>query len=282
MARQIPVLNLYYIFCYAWDAFDHGAELATGATDAPTFLDLVAHVMDGAVRRLLRQGLDQGYSERTEAVSLLKGSLRIGESLRLISRRSPSLVCRFDERAPDVPHNRVIKAALFRLRSTVGLDPALAASIATLVPRMSGVMDVPLRPEAFRLVQLYGHNSRYAFIVNLARLVMLVTIPEPGSNSARFLDVRNDEASMRRVFEAFVRNLLAREQTAFSVSAPRLLWDVGPGRGSGMLPGMKLDILLQRPDRRIIVDTKYTVRTRNYSTTGRRCDPGIFTSSSPT
>ena len=259
MARPIPVLNVYYMFCYAWGAFEHGAELATAAVNAATLLDLVAHVMDAGVRRLIRRGLDQGYSERTEPLSALQGTIRLGDSIPLLARRSPSLVCRYDERSPDVPHNRVVRAALTRLRATAGLDPAIAARLGTRLTTLSGVADVPLRPEAFRQVQLYRHNSAYAFLVHLARLVMQIAIPEPGGGGARFQDVANDEGSMRRVFETFVRNLLAREQRAFAVSSPRLEWDAGPGPGSGMLPGMRLDILMAGAGRKIIIDTKYTV-----------------------
>lgn len=259
MARPIPVLNVYYMFCYAWEAFEHGAELATAAVDAATLLDLVAHVMDAGVRRLMRRGLDQGYTERTEPLGALRGTIRVGASIPLLARRSPMLVCRYDERAPDVPHNRVVKAALARLWATDGLNPAIAARLGNLLPTLSGITDVPLRPEAFRQVQLYRHNAAYAFLIHLARLVMQSAIPEPGGSEARFRDVANDEGSMRRVFEAFVRNLLAREQRTFAVSSPRLDWDAGPGPGSGMLPGMRLDILLVGAARRVIIDTKYTV-----------------------
>lgn len=259
MARPIPVLNVYYMFCYAWEAFEHGAELATAAVGAATLLDLVAHVMEAGVRRLTRRGLDQGYAERTEPLRALRGAIRVGNSIPLLARRSPSLVCRYDERSLDVPHNRVVKAALARLRATAGLDPAIAARLGTLLPTLSGVADVPLRPEAFRQVQLYRHNAAYAFLIHLARLVMQAAIPEPGGHGAQFRDVANDEASMRRVFEAFVRNLLAREQRTFAVSSPRLAWDAGPEPGSGMLPGMRLDILLAGAGRHVIIDTKYTV-----------------------
>ena len=259
VAKQIPVRNVYYMFCYAWDMFKQGEELASGADESARLPDLVAHVFDGAVRRLLRRRLDQGYAERADILTAPRGRIDVPASLPLRARQSPTLACRIDERSIDVPHNRVVKAALKRLLVTGGIPPALASRLARLLPPFAAVSDVPLRPAAFAAVQLYRHNAGYAFVMHLCRLVMEAAIPDQSDGRSRFRDIANDEHAMRLVFEAFVRNLLKREQKAFNVCRPRLVWDTGDAPRSGMLPGMQLDIFLDSAGRRIIVDTKYTV-----------------------
>jgi 5-methylcytosine-specific restriction enzyme subunit McrC len=247
------------MFCYAWNMFEEGRVLAAGVEVSAKLPDLVAYVMIGAVRRLLRRGLDQGYSERTESLTTPRGRIDIPASLPLRARRSPALACRIDQRSPDVPHNRVVKAALRRLLITVGMPAKLNSELAHLMPAFALVTDVPLRPAAFAAIQLYRHNAAYAFVLHLCRLVMEATIPDQTGRRSRFRDIGNDERTMRIVFEEFVRNLLDREQKAFKVSRPTLAWDTGSAPPSGMLPSMRLDVLLTSPGRIIIVDTKYTV-----------------------
>jgi 5-methylcytosine-specific restriction enzyme subunit McrC len=259
VAKPIPVRNLYFMFCYAWDSFRHGEDLARGAVDAPDLQNLLASVLEQGVRRLLRRGLDHGYAERTAQLSALRGRIALGESLPLRARQASSLVCRFDERAPDVIHNRILKATLVRLATMPSLDPKLVAKLKSLIGLLRDVSVVPLTLAVFRQVQLYRHNAGYGFLLHICRLVMQVAIPEKDGTSTRFYDVANDEASMRLVFEAFVRNLLAREQCSLQVSRPRIKWDTGTEPATDLLPGMQVDMLLQGKGRTIILDTKYTV-----------------------
>ncbi len=239
--------------------FKEGQELAAGATDAATLRELVAHVAEAAVRRLLHRGLDYGYSERDDILTSPRGTVDVPGSIPLRARRTPALSCRFDERTPDVPHNRVVKATVRRLLALEGIPPPLAARLRSLLPAFAAVGETQLRPVAFASVQLYRHNARYAFLLHLCRMVMQAAIPEQAGTRSRFHDVANDEASMRTVFEAFVRNLLKREQHAFEVTRPKLKWDTANAPVSGKLPGMQVDMLLSSPARRIIIDTKYTL-----------------------
>jgi 5-methylcytosine-specific restriction enzyme subunit McrC len=33
--RSIPIENIYYLFCYAWDRFPEGKVIGVGKTDSP-------------------------------------------------------------------------------------------------------------------------------------------------------------------------------------------------------------------------------------------------------
>ena len=140
-----------------------------------------------------------------------RGRIDVPGSLPLRARRSPRLACRIDERSPDVPHNRIVKAALRRLLTAGGVPVKLASSLATLAPAFATVTDVPLRPAAFAAVQLYRHNAAYAFVLHLCRLIMEATIPDQSAGVHGSATLQTTNGGMRAVFEAFVRNLLTRE-----------------------------------------------------------------------
>jgi 5-methylcytosine-specific restriction enzyme subunit McrC len=64
---------------------------------------------------------------------------------------------------------------------------------------------------------------------------------------------------MGRLFEAFVRNFLWREQDLFHVSAPKIDWsvDLAVSSDSTWLPEMRTDITLTSKSRRVVIEVKY-------------------------
>ena len=53
----IPIQNIYYLLCYAWDLLEEADELAVGIEDLPRVEDLLARLLINGTRRLLRRGL---------------------------------------------------------------------------------------------------------------------------------------------------------------------------------------------------------------------------------
>jgi 5-methylcytosine-specific restriction enzyme subunit McrC len=52
---QIPIANIYYLLCYAWDVLEEKETLAdVDALDSTDLLDLFARVLVNGTRRLLR------------------------------------------------------------------------------------------------------------------------------------------------------------------------------------------------------------------------------------
>jgi hypothetical protein len=64
--------------------------------------------------------------------------------------------------------------------------------------------------------------------------------------SYRFADVIPDDRRMPLVFQAFVRNFFALEQTRFKVGAMQIPWDAVPegSQAAALLPRMNTDIVL--------------------------------------
>jgi 5-methylcytosine-specific restriction enzyme subunit McrC len=121
------------------------------------------------------------------------------------------------------------------------------------------VSDIPLSPAAFRQVQLHRNLARYAFLVNVAQLVAKSFIPDERTGVRKFHPFTANEQEMGRLFEAFVRNFLRREQGSFVVDAPKVPWDLDPGDSSdpSWLPEMRTDVMLTNESGRVVIETKY-------------------------
>jgi len=56
----IPIQNLYYLLCYAWNRLDEAELVNVGREDILTPQDLFAKVLIAGANRLLKKGLDRG------------------------------------------------------------------------------------------------------------------------------------------------------------------------------------------------------------------------------
>ena len=61
MAREIPILNLYYLLSYAWDYFQAGELEDLSEEDCPDAANLFALLLTGGLRQLFRRGLERSY-----------------------------------------------------------------------------------------------------------------------------------------------------------------------------------------------------------------------------
>jgi 5-methylcytosine-specific restriction enzyme subunit McrC len=258
-APTIPVENVYYLFCYAWNRFEEGQSIPLGAAPSPDLPNLLARVLLWGTRAILRRGLHRSYQIDEGEIATVRGRIHVGRTLRLQARKVRRLHCEFDELSYDVAHNRIIKASLKRLARAPRLDLELAQELRALAHRFPNVTDIRLERSAFSRIQLHRNNAYYDFLLRVAELAFDCLIPDPAGNGFLFQDVLRDEKKMARVFEEFVRNFYRIEQRGFSVEPLTIQWDaVSLTFGDvGRLPIMRADVFLSSQERRIIIDTKY-------------------------
>ena len=258
-APPIPIENIYYLFCYAWDRFDEAQAISVGAVASPDLPNLLAKVLLAGTRTLLRRGLDRGYQPQQEEIATVRGHIELGETLQLQARRTRRLHCSFDELSHDVLHNRILKASLRRLAKAPTLDRGLAHELQLLARRFADVADIRLDRTVFGRVQLHRNNGRYDLLLRIAELAFNSLLPDTDGLGFRFHNVLRDERKMAAVFEAFVRNFYRSEQRTYAVEPLMMRWDAEPlfEEGAGQLPAMRVDVFLRSPGRQLIIDTKY-------------------------
>lgn len=261
-APAIPIENIYFLFCYAWDRFEEARSIPIGGTASPDLPNLLGRVLLHGTRALMRRGLDRDYQDQCDEIPTVLGHIQLGPSLRLQARNVRKLVCEFDELSRDLLHNRIIKASLRRLARAQTIEAKLAHEMVITAQRMRGVSDLWLERSMFARVQLHRNNAFYDLILKVAELAFDSLLPDPNAVGYAFKDVLRDEARMARVFEDFVRNFYRAEQTEFAVLPLSIQWDATEvsTTGTGRLPLMYVDVYLKGPQRRLIIDTKYYAR----------------------
>ena len=95
---KVPIQNLYYLLCFAWEYLPQELALDVGAIPASAdVLDLCSYVLVNGMEHLFRRGLDQGYFVRQERTSRLRGRINITLTVRHQAWSRPEAVCQFDE-----------------------------------------------------------------------------------------------------------------------------------------------------------------------------------------
>jgi 5-methylcytosine-specific restriction enzyme subunit McrC len=259
----IPIRNLYFLLCYAWNHFHEGQIVSVDVVDSPELSDLLAKVLVGGIRHLLRRGIDRSYATDRDDTSRIRGRILVTPTIERTLPARAQAHCEFDELTSDVLHNQILKTTVDQLSKTEPLDPTLRTELRDIYQRLPEVHTIRIHRLTFRTVQLGRKNAFYAFLMNVCELVHDALLPEERTGGYRFRDILKDQLKMARVFQEFVYNFYRLEQDQFKVSSDRIAWDATSidEASKAMLPSMLTDVSLRSSERTIVVDTKFYTET---------------------
>jgi 5-methylcytosine-specific restriction enzyme subunit McrC len=255
---KIPIRNLYYLLAYAWNR-PSGARLADASVESchvPE--DLFALLLNNGIRQQIRRGLDRGYSVTSEALSGVRGRIDVARSVKTASLLKAQLWCDFDELSHDVLHNQILKATLRALLMCPDIARSLHDDSADVLRYFGHVSDISLNERAFRQVQLHSNNRPYRFLLHVCELLFRQLLPQPNGTGYKFLELPDEQ--LDQIFESFVRNFYAREQSDFPVvKVESFAWNevTAGAEATTWLPRMKTDASLISKDLKVVVETKF-------------------------
>lgn len=258
--RRIPIVNIYYLLCYAWRHVEERNVVRLGEIEGLRRIhDLLAKVLAEGTFRLIRRGIDRGYRELREDLGGIRGKLAVGETVKRALRTRARAACDFEELSHDVLHNRILRSTLGSLLRLPDLHPDVKTEVRAAYLKLRGVGLVRLNRHLFQQVQLDRNRQIYRFLLSICRLVHDQLLVDERSGDARFTDFSGDK--MAKLFEDFVIEFYRREQCDYRVN-PRgrgIAWDAVGTRDDqrSKIPRMEADVILDGPKKRIILDTKY-------------------------
>jgi len=260
----IPIKNIYFMLCYAWDRLDEQHKVDLSIADQTSLLNLLAKVLISSTRNLLKQGLDRNYRHQEDEILGVKGKMDVAETLKRNLLFKQKTQCVLDDFSSNMLLNQVLASTLHRLTRTQGIEETLKIDLHILLNRFSGVERMEIRRNHFSQLQLSRNNQRYGFALDVCRLIFENSFPSEEAGRYAFSDFRRDESKMRDLFEAFVRNFYRIEQRAYPVVKKEVIkWQFKSADESNrrFLPRMETDITLESNHRKIIIDTKYYQKT---------------------
>ena len=255
---EIPIQNIYFLLCYAWDKLEERDLVEVDPVGITELVDLFSRVLISGTNHLLKRGFDRNYVLHEEQTSRLKGKIRFDAVIKA-GAPTATLPCEFDELSYDVVHNRILKATARRLIGTDTISKENAEGLAALCRQLPEVRDVEVTSQIFGQVQLHRNNQFYEFLMKLCELIHDNLLVSERRGQSRFRDFTRDRRQMAVLFENFVRNFY-RRHTEYRVRREDIRWNLiaRDPSAADLLPKMQTDISLEAEGRKIIIDCKYT------------------------
>ena len=274
---RIPVRNLWLLMLYASRLFrELPSTRRSAAEENPDDIpNLVAEILTRAVERRLRRNLSLEFDRRQADLARVRGRIdSLRTECRLLQQKS-RVACSFDELTTDTPRNRFVKVALNQLHQRVNeseLRRRCRITAAALERAGVGTDNSrdPVMRDSRSTVSAGRTNTEDRQMLAAAELALNLRLPteDPGQSPLSAPD--RDEVWVRKLFEGavggFYDTLLSPQ--GWSVRTGGVMrWQVeSPTEGIQLiLPSMKTDIVLQRPDTgsgspasRVVIDTKFT------------------------
>lgn len=257
---HIPIQNIYYLLCYAWNKLDEGDVVTVQSIKSPEMVDLFARVLIGGTTHLMKRGLDRGYVLHNEDRNTLRGKIDFNASLKRNLLTQGKAHCHFDELHYNILHNQILKSTIRHLILVKKLNPEYKENLIGIYRRLHGINEITLSKNAFRSVQLNRNNYFYDFLLKVCELIFENLYVTESNGEYKFKDFTREPSQMRILFESFVRNFFKLELEGCSVGREDIQWqaeELIPG-AKQLLPKMQTDISIETRDRKIIIDTKFS------------------------
>ena len=256
---HIPIENIYYLLCYAWDTLDEKEQVNVAVDDRTELLDLFAKILVNGTRMLLKRGIERNYVNETLELPGVKGKLEMGPTLKSGLLFKQRTVCSIDEFSGNILSNQILLTTLYRLLRTCDLNPVLKKQLKSLIWLFSGIQTIELSNRVFNQVRLHRNNRFYNFLIRVCRIIYDNTLPTEKPGEWVFKDFTRDEGKMNKLFEAFIRNFYKKEFPEWKVGTEVLHWQfqIPEEAHRDFLPVMRTDISIENEQEKIIIDAKY-------------------------
>jgi 5-methylcytosine-specific restriction enzyme subunit McrC len=271
----IPINNLFYLLCYAWNHVDEGRSVAIDIESCPSVLDLLAHILCNGIDHLLRRGLSHGYFSKHEILRAVRGRIDLLGTAANMLQPQGLIACEYEEFSQDTVQNRILLAALHRLQSALNLTEKSRHRVVIKIDDLRDITKIRLNPAAFRTLQFGQVNGFYGFLLQVCRMIMNVLLPREGGTEHLFRDLLEDEEAMWRIFQGFLKNFYRRHRPEWRVKAEVIEWQqdiycLDRTADLEALPKMETDLTLFPPGRIVIADAKYYKETLNNKFGGKK------------
>lgn len=255
---KIPIKNIYYMLCYAWNIIDYADSIVIGEEEFDNIYNLLTRMLSKEVNTLIKRGFHRNYIEKTESTSKLKGTIQITQSINQMTHMKKQMVCTYDNYSSNVLFNQIIKSTMIDLMRYPQLDIKLKKKLRNLLVYFNDVNYIEVNRGHFSLLRFNRNNLNYQIIINICRLINLELIANLKDGSVKFNHYVK-EKRMSEIYENFLKNFYDIH-TNYQVRSRHYNWFLSPLDESnvGLLPRMETDIELEIDvDTKIIIDAKY-------------------------
>lgn len=269
----IPIKNLFYMLCYAWNVLAIMDDIKVSDEDYDDAYDLIARVFSFGVSRLIRSGFHRSYIEKTEELSALKGKISVQQSINSMSFLNKKLICEYDEYSSNDMLNQILKYTIDSLLRNPNVSLITKKDLKKQAVFFSGIDSKPPTKNNRKKLVFNRNNITYKLLINIATMLYNETSIDEEEGHNTFKDFFREE-QMHKVFEMFILNFYATHlnKSIYKVHAPKINWHMeenatdiwGDAFEVDVDPGdRRTDIVIENKNTHLqmIFDAKYYKKT---------------------
>ncbi|SHI17444.1 5-methylcytosine restriction system specificity protein McrC [Sporanaerobacter acetigenes] len=264
---KIPIKNIYYMLCYAWNVLEQSDNIFLGSEKFDNIYNLFARIYINGTSSLIKRGFNRYYIQENEATSTLKGKINISDSIKEQTFYNASMICQFDDFSKNIKLNQIIKTTINILVKSPQLDDDLRNKLLKIRLHFSDIQDIRLSKELFSSLRYNRNNYHYRMLINISELIYCGLITNEDDNEFTFSDFIRDN-QMAKLYEKFVLNFykIHLDENLYKVHSPKLKWNLDEEISEeelSLLPEMRTDIVIEDKvkNTQLIIDTKYYAQT---------------------
>jgi 5-methylcytosine-specific restriction enzyme subunit McrC len=172
-----------------------------------SLLDSLVRLYADRLHFELRRGVASDYQTRRENLHTVKGKLQLTEHLTRNRHRDNRFFVEYDEFVPDVPLNRIIKAACRRMLGLID-DVSVSHVLRRCMAMLDRVADVSVTEDLLDRTSVDRTTERFRDILQFSKLVLTRSTPTLVGGETDSFALLFD---MNRVFESYVAALLSED-----------------------------------------------------------------------
>lgn len=164
-----------------------------------------------------------------ENLSVMRGKLNMGETVRLQVQRKQKLSCEFDEFSEDNLYNQILKVTIYVLARAEDVAPERKQALKRLSVYFGCVTLIQPRNIAWNRLIYQRSNRNYELLLNICRLVLGGMLQTTEDGSYKLLSFSDEH--MERLYEKFILAYYTKECPQVTASAAKIPWTLDDGRG---------------------------------------------------
>lgn len=265
----IPIKNLFYMLCYAWNVLPMLNDIKVGDEDITDAYNLLARVFTYGISKIVRSGFHRSYVPFEEELCTLKGKIEIQKSINQMTIQKKKLVCSYDEYSTNDIFNQILKYTIDSIVSNSNIDIEIRRDLKKLSVFFAGIdSQAPTKENRTKIV-FNRNNATYRMLIEIAVMLFENSFINEETGKNLFKDFFREE-QMHKVYELFILNFYAMNlnHSTYKVHAPKIKWKIDETahqRWDGLFAvdddygDRRTDIVVENKDLnlQIIMDAKY-------------------------
>jgi len=171
---KLPIDRLLFLLSYALDPLSW-SPLPFDFQEEPSLVEAVIPGFLAQVRRTFVRGVLQGYRTNEEALTNLRGRVRIDEQVRRHFGQLPPIEVSYDDFTEDIEENRLLKTAIHHLGKLPSRSKRAHSTLRAFDTALSKVSLVPFDIRRLPEIIYTRLNAHYRPAVEFAKLILRST-----------------------------------------------------------------------------------------------------------